>query len=334
GLGRSGDGGLSGAVAAGAGRHASLHRDAASRLRRGASRRAHARRCHRLADEQRRRCRGTHRRLRQGRHRARLPSARLSDLPRSRRRHRRASRRQGARPGQARDDHVGQHGTRSLRGHHRADHAGRGGHRRAEEGPPPLRCAAPPAARRERALTVAPKLRGLLSRPRRQIVAFDDAPAVTEFVSSVDAPAISQIGPATPDHTIYTKRLPCFVALERTDDPGVVTAAIETSLADFEHAYTTYVDAHRDPGVELLDALPRVILVPGLGMFTAGRDRRTAGIVSDIYHHTIDVIGNATAFGRYVSLTAKDAFDVEYWPLELSNLTLPPPANQLARRIA
>jgi len=55
-----------------------------------------------------------------------------------------------------------------------------------------------------------------------------------------------------------------------------------------------------------------VVLVPGLGMFTAGRDRRMAGIVDDIVHHTIDVIGNASAFGRYVSLTAQDAYDVEY----------------------
>src|SRR2546426_7746911 len=75
-------------------------------------------------------------------------------------------------------------------------------------------------------------------------------------------------------------------------------------------------------------------LVPGLGMFAAGRDRRTTGIVSDIYHHTIDVIGGASAFGEYVSLSAKDAFDVEYWPLELYKLTLAPPEKELARRIA
>jgi NAD(P)-dependent dehydrogenase (short-subunit alcohol dehydrogenase family) len=74
--------------------------------------------------------------------------------------------------------------------------------------------------------------------------------------------------------------------------------------------------------------------VPGLGMFTAGKDRRTAGIVDDIYHHTIGVLGNAEAFGRYVSLSAKDAFDVEYWPLELYKLTLAPPEKELARRIA
>src|SRR2546429_8612866 len=192
----------------------------------------------------------------------------------------------------------------------------------------------PAAERRALALHIAPRWRGRLSGPRRQILGFDDDARVTEFVSSVEAPAVSQIGPATPDHTIYTKRLPCFVGLERADDAPGVVAAIERSLAAFERDYTAYVDAHRGPSVELIDALPRVVLVPGLGMFTIGRDRRTAGIVSDIYHHTIDVIGNATAFGGYVSLTAKDAFDVEYWPLELYKLTLAPPEKELARRIA
>src|SRR5207249_603786 len=96
---------------------------------------------------------------------------------------------------------------------------------------------------------------------------------------------------------------------------------------------TAYFEAHREAGATLTDAMPRVVLVPGLGMFTAGRDRRTAGIVDDIYHHTIDVIGNASAFGRYVSLSAKDAYDVEYWPLELYKLTLAPPEKELARRI-
>jgi rhamnulose-1-phosphate aldolase/alcohol dehydrogenase len=191
-----------------------------------------------------------------------------------------------------------------------------------------------PARRREVALAVAPRLRGLLSARRRMVVGFDDAPTVTEFVSSQDAPAGSQVGPATPDHTIYTKRLPCFVALDDAADPARVLAAIERSVADFEREYTRYFEAHRVEGATLLDAAPRVVLVPGLGMFTAGRDRRAAGIVNDMYRHTIDVIGNATAFGRYVSLTAKDAYDVEYWPLELYKLTLAPPEKELARRIA
>jgi rhamnulose-1-phosphate aldolase/alcohol dehydrogenase len=191
-----------------------------------------------------------------------------------------------------------------------------------------------PAQRRALALTVAPPLRGLLSRSRRQIVTFDDAAPVVDFVSSVEAPAVSQVGPATPDHTIYTKRLACFVPLDEPGDPARTLTAIEAGLAGFERDYTAYFEQHRFAGAELLDPLPRVVLVPGLGMFTAGRDRRTAGIVSDMYHHTIAVMGNATAFGRYVSLTARDAFDVEYWPLELYKLTLAPPEKELARRIA
>src|SRR5262249_60876094 len=88
----------------------------------------------------------------------------------------------------------------------------------------------PPAERRQLALHVAPRLRGRLSRPRRQILGFDDTARVTEFVSSVEAPAVSQIGPATPDHTIYTKRLPCFVGLERADNAPAVLAPHEPNL--------------------------------------------------------------------------------------------------------
>jgi rhamnulose-1-phosphate aldolase/alcohol dehydrogenase len=191
-----------------------------------------------------------------------------------------------------------------------------------------------PAERRAAALALAPKLRGRLGRARRVIVTFDDAEPVTAFASSVEAPALSQVGPATPDHTIYTKRVPCFVPLDRApSDSDASWSAVESAIADFVRDYTAYFEAHREPGAELTDPMPRVVFVPGLGMFTAGRDRRTAGIVSDIVHHTIDVIGNASAFGRYVSLSAKDAYDVEYWPLELYKLTLAPPDKELARRI-
>jgi rhamnulose-1-phosphate aldolase/alcohol dehydrogenase len=191
-----------------------------------------------------------------------------------------------------------------------------------------------PAARRRTALAVAPRLRGALSRSRRVLVSFDDSPDVTEFVSSVDAARVSQIGPATPDHTIYAKRLPCYVDTAGGEAADALFGAVERSIEGFVEGYTRYFEDHRFEGAQLLDPLPRVVLVPGLGMFTAGKDRRTAGIVNDIYHHTIGVLGNATAFGQYVSLSAKDAFDVEYWPLELYKLTLAPPEKELARRIA
>ena len=193
-----------------------------------------------------------------------------------------------------------------------------------------------PAAdeRRRVALAVAPHLRGLVGRDRRQIVAFDDAPDVLEFAGSREAAALCGVGPATPDHTIYTKRLPCFVPVDRPGDPEAVKAALDAAVARFAADYTAYFEAHNREGATLQDAYPRVVVVGGLGMFTTGKDRRTAGIVSDIYHHTISVLGAASSFGRYVSLSAQDAFDVEYWPLELYKLAQAPPEKELSRRIA
>src|SRR5919204_895802 len=147
------------------------------------------------------------------------------------------------------------------------------------------------SARRATALALVPRLRGRLGRDRRVIVTFDDSDRVTEFTSSADAPALSQVGPATPDHTIYTKRLPCFVPLDRTPtDVDALWSAVDGAIATFVRDYTAYFEAHREPGADLTDATPRVVLVPGLGMFTAGRDRRTPRIVYNISPHTLDVI--------------------------------------------
>src|SRR5262245_60208953 len=192
----------------------------------------------------------------------------------------------------------------------------------------------PAGLRRQIALAVAPGLRGLLSRGRRVVLTFDDGPDVVEFASSREARELCHVGPATPDHTLYTKRLPCFVPVDRPDDPSAVTAAAREAVEQFVAEYTAYFDGHNRYGAALADPFPRVIAVAGLGMFTAGKDRRTAGIVSDIYHHTVSVIGGATGFGRYVSLSAQDAFDIEYWPLELYKLRLALPERELARRVA
>jgi len=192
----------------------------------------------------------------------------------------------------------------------------------------------PEAERRRVALAAAPYLRGLVSRDRRAIVTFDDSADVLEFAASREAAQLCTVGPATPDHTIYTKRLPCFVPVDRPGDPEAVRTALAGAVERFVGEYTAYFDGENRQGATLADPFPRVLVVGGLGMFTTGKDRRTAGIVSDIYHHTVSVLGAATAFGRYVSLSARDAFDVEYWPLELYKLAQAPPERELSRRIA
>ncbi len=191
-----------------------------------------------------------------------------------------------------------------------------------------------PATRRAVARAVAPVLRGLLGRDRRVILRFDDSADVLALVSAPEAPELTQVGPATPDHTLYTRRLPCFVPLADPRSPEAVAAAVRVAVERFAREYTAYFEAHRVEGARLVDPCPRVVLLPGLGMFAAGRDARTADIVAEIYRHTAWVLRAASAIGRYVSLSAAEAFEVEYWPLELYKLAQAPPEPELARRIA
>src|SRR5262249_46433999 len=118
-----------------------------------------------------------------------------------------------------------------------------------------------------------------------------------------------------------------------TETDAELATAIERSVERFVADYTGYFEANRFEGAELGDPFPRVVLVPGLGMFTSGKDRRTAGIVSDIYHHTIGVLGNAEAFGTDDSPPAKAAVDAEYRPRGRAKRTLAPPEKELAGRI-
>jgi rhamnose utilization protein RhaD (predicted bifunctional aldolase and dehydrogenase)/NAD(P)-dependent dehydrogenase (short-subunit alcohol dehydrogenase family) len=126
------------------------------------------------------------------------------------------------------------------------------------------------------------------------------------FARRVDAAEITQ-GPATPDHAIRTKRLPM----------------LGRDVGGYVNAYRAYFDAHA-PGAKekktILDPAPRVVLDAGLGMCTVGRTAKDAGIVSDLYAHTLDVIERSELLGGYRALSAKDIFDVEYWDLEQAKL--------------
>jgi rhamnulose-1-phosphate aldolase/alcohol dehydrogenase len=187
--------------------------------------------------------------------------------------------------------------------------------------------------RRDIAAQLAPVLRGALSAERRAVLRFDDSEDVLSFLESERAPELSQVGPATPDHLMNTKRLPLWLDAGDPTDVDALAAAAREGLARYAEQYRAYVARHNTESFPLLDSYPRVILAPGIGMWTAGRDARAARISGDIYHHTISVMAGASGLGRYESLAEEDAFGAEYWPLELYKLTLLPPEQELARRV-
>lgn len=127
------------------------------------------------------------------------------------------------------------------------------------------------------------------------------------FAQREDLAAISQQGPATPDHVIRTKRLPM----------------LGRDVRAYATAYRRYFDELEPMAKErktMLDPAPRIVLDPELGMCTVGRTAKDAAIVAEIFNHTIDIIVCATALGGYRALPAKDIFDVEYWDLEQAKL--------------
>ena len=190
--------------------------------------------------------------------------------------------------------------------------------------------------RRRVAGTVMPVLRSLLSSSpeNRVLVRFEDSADVLEFAGSKKAWRFAEAGAATPDHMLSTKRTPLLVEVSDPSYAGDVRRSLEAGVEEYRRAYTDWFNRHRQGLVEMRDPYPRVVLVPGLGMWVAGKDTRALNTVSDIYHHTISIMAGAHSVDEYVSLPPKDAYDVEYWPLELYKLSLLPPEREMTRRIA
>jgi rhamnose utilization protein RhaD (predicted bifunctional aldolase and dehydrogenase)/NAD(P)-dependent dehydrogenase (short-subunit alcohol dehydrogenase family) len=186
---------------------------------------------------------------------------------------------------------------------------------------------------------VAPVVRGACSAKdkanegawRRLIVEFRATDAVLNFVNGRDLARLSQAGVVTPDHTIRTKNWPLVLP---APDGGKLTdfsRAAHDAAGQFAERYHHYFARHnaRVGGIKHeLDPLPRVVLVPGLGLFGLGRSKRDADIAADIAETWVEGVGNAEAIGRFESITEADMFDCEYWPLEQAKLapTLPSPA--------
>jgi rhamnulose-1-phosphate aldolase/alcohol dehydrogenase len=188
-------------------------------------------------------------------------------------------------------------------------------------------------ARRSVAARLAPVIRGALSAGKRVILRHTDTAEVLAFVGSPRARSASAAGAATPDHILTTKVHPLWVDVDDATDVEAIASSFAAALERYRAEYREYVGRWRTDEAEQ-DSSPRIVLVPGIGMFTAGKDARAAGLARDIYLHTIGIMAGAETLGGYRSLAEGEQFRAEYWPLELFKLTLAPPERELARRVA
>jgi NAD(P)-dependent dehydrogenase (short-subunit alcohol dehydrogenase family) len=175
--------------------------------------------------------------------------------------------------------------------------------------------------------------RGALSAERRVILRYTDSPELLAFAGSPRARAASAAGATTPDHILTTKVHPLWVDADDVEDADAIARAFASALERYRAEYGDYVARWRtDEAVQ--ESTPRIVLVPGVGMFTAAKDAKSAGLARDIYLHTLGIIAGAETLGGYRSLPEKEQWGAEYWPLELYKLTIAPPERELARRVA
>jgi len=192
-----------------------------------------------------------------------------------------------------------------------------------------------PETRQSVAAQIMPLIRGLVSDEKKMIVSFDDEADVLAFVGGSDSKELSQIGAACPDHLVHTKVTPLYINWEpnEQDIDGLKQKLIE-GLAGYKEGYKAYFERNSENGEVMFEAAPRVILVPGVGMFNTGKSWAMSKVSGGLYHRAIAVMRGSTALGNFVSLSENESFHVEYWPLELYKLTLAPAEMEFSRQIA
>lgn len=188
--------------------------------------------------------------------------------------------------------------------------------------------------RQEILAQILPGIRGAVSEEQRMIVTYDDADDVLAFVNSNDAPTLSQVGAACPDHLVHTKRVPLYIDWNpSTGDIPQLQAKLDAGILAFKETYCDYFERNKNEGDTLAAAAPRVILIPGVGMVNTGRSWALSRVSGDLYHRAISVMQGTTALGNFTSLNEKESYDVEYWPLELYKLSLLPPEAEFSRQV-
>jgi len=141
---------------------------------------------------------------------------------------------------------------------------------------------------------------------------------VRAYVDRPDIVSLASRGTLTPDHVIRTKPFPLIVKPEDGRE------SLEAALVEFIARYTAYFDRNVRQATEpktMLDPLPRVVLVPGLGLFGIGRKEKEARIVADLAAQTARVVPAAERYGRYQPLSEDRLFEMEYWSLEQAKLS-------------
>ena len=195
--------------------------------------------------------------------------------------------------------------------------------------------ALPTDERRARAAALAPTIRGIAGHDKPVVGHFTDSDVVLDFLASERAEALAALGTSCPDHFLRTKVKPLILDLPASASVDEQTARLHELHEQYRVDYQAYYDRHREPDSPAIrGADPLIVLVPGVGMFSYGKDAQTARVAGEFYVNAINVMRGAESVSTYAPIDEAEKFRIEYWALEEAKLQRMPAPRKLATRIA
>jgi rhamnose utilization protein RhaD (predicted bifunctional aldolase and dehydrogenase)/NAD(P)-dependent dehydrogenase (short-subunit alcohol dehydrogenase family) len=217
----------------------------------------------------------------------------------------------------------------------------------------------PLADRKSIATQILPALRGTMSSNRRVIAHYTDDPDALTFAGSKWSKQLGALGTSCPDHFLRTRICPLFVDWDpASHDLGVLKSRIKEQAVSYRAEYKKYYEAWASPeSPKLRDSNPSVVIIPGVGLFGFGKNKKEARITTEFFINAIHVMAGANAledgdvahplpharrpeqskqfeqFHNYVALPRSEAFRIEYWALEEAKLQRMPAEAEFSRKI-
>jgi rhamnulose-1-phosphate aldolase len=193
----------------------------------------------------------------------------------------------------------------------------------------------PDPERRAKAAALASTIRGIASQDAPMVGHFNDDPAVLDFLSRVEHPRLAALGTSCPDHFLRTKVKPMLLDLPATAAVEQCIARLRELHEPYRAEYRNYYERYATPDSPAMrGADPLIVLVPGVGMFSFGRNKQTARVAGEFYLNAINVMRGAEALSTYEPISDLEKFRIEYWALEEAKLQRMPPPKSHATRVA
>ncbi|HZA31886.1 MAG TPA: bifunctional aldolase/short-chain dehydrogenase [Propionibacteriaceae bacterium] len=193
----------------------------------------------------------------------------------------------------------------------------------------------PDAERRAKAAALAPTLRSVASYDSPMIGHFNDDDRVLDFLARAEHPRLAELGTSCPDHFLRTKVKPMVLDLAADAPVEDCIVRLRELHEAYRADYTGYYERNATPeSPAIRGADPLIVLVPGVGMFSYGKDKQTARVAGEFYLNAINVMRGAEGLSTYTPINESEKFKIEYWALEEAKLQRMPKPKSLATRIA